>query len=292
LSEKPPNFLLLYGDRSETLTSAVVATHLQIPIIHLQGGDKSGSVDDWMRHAITKLSHLHYPSTEDSRNRILRLGEEPWRVEAVGDSHLDPIVRGEIATPEEFLDRFEINLSSPTLLILQHSETTEAGLSSIHMKETIQAVKEFPEFQKVLIYPCSDFGYEGIVNVIESCRGMDGFSIFENIEAPYFRCLIRESSAIIGNSSAGLIEAPSLGTPSVNIGRRQLGRLRGDSVIDTPHDAMEIVIAIKKAIELPRSREFDSPYSINLHETSAQKIIRHLNDSMSHDNLFGKIFYE
>lgn len=292
LSEHSTNFLILYGDRSETLTSAVVATHLQIPIIHLQGGDKSGSVDDWMRHAITKLSHLHYPSTEDSRNRILRLGEEPWRVSVIGDSHLDPIIEGEIATGKEFRDKYGVDLSKPTVVVLQHSETTEAHLASLQMVETLNAVNQFPELQKVLIYPCSDFGYEGVINSIEAFRGIETFHVFENIEAPYFRRLIRDSFAMIGNSSAGLIEAPSLGTPSVNVGRRQVGRIRGDSVIDCEHNSREIISAIKKVISIPKPEKFESPYAIDLTETSASRMVKHFTDVAERKDLFRKSFYE
>lgn len=128
-----PDFVLVYGDRNESLTCAVVSTHLHIPIIHIQGGDKSGSIDDWMRHAITKLSHIHYPSTHESKKRILKMGEEEWRVEVVGDSHLDPIIMNDFASENELANKYEINLEKPFLLVLQHSETTNPHSSGFQM---------------------------------------------------------------------------------------------------------------------------------------------------------------
>jgi len=292
LVEHPPSFLVLYGDRSETLTSAVVATHLQIPIIHLQGGDKSGSVDDWMRHAISKLAHLHYPSTDDSKNRIIKLGEEPWRVETVGDSHLDPIIENDFMPSSAIEEKYGISTEHPLFVILQHSETTQPALSKEQMAETTKAISQFPDFHKVIIYPCSDVGYHGIVEEIEKFRGEKGYFVFENIEGPFFRTILRSAKVVIGNSSAGLIEAPSLGTPSVNIGRRQIGRLRGGSVIDCNHHTQDIVRAINEALQMGKKPEFSSPYSVNLKETSAKRIAQHLKGVMLREDLFTKVFYE
>ncbi len=242
-----PDLCLLYGDRGEVLATAITATTLGIPIGHIQGGDVSGSVDEHMRHAISKLSHIHFPSTKESADRLIRMGEKESSIYVVGDHHLDALTAGEYANPQEVAQCLNINSSRPIVIVLQHPETTEPEASFNQMTTTLETIKEF-DLQCVVVYPCSDVGYGGIIKSIGENAIGDNFKIFKNIDAPIFWGLLKIASVLIGNSSSGIIEAPSFHLPVVNIGRRQENRQRSENVIDVPHNKVEIKEAIQRAL--------------------------------------------
>ena len=247
LSQMRPDICVLYGDRGEVLASATAATTLNIPIAHIQGGDISGSQDEVMRHAVTKLAHLHFPSTEDSAERIRRMGEEDWRIHVVGDNHLDLIVAGEYARPAEVVRELEVDPAKPLIIVLQHSETTAPDESHYQMVETLEAVRGTGH-QAVVIHPSSDAGYEGVLRAIEEIGRPPQFRVRVNLEAPVFWGLLAMASVLVGNSSAGLIESPSFHLPAVDIGRRQEGRKRAENVIHAEHDRKLIRAAIDEAL--------------------------------------------
>lgn len=242
-----PDICVLYGDRGETLATALVATTMNVPIAHIQGGDVSGSTDEVMRHAITKLAHLHFPSIPSSAERIIGMGEERWRVQTVGDSHLDPIIAGEKADKAAVVAEFGLRADAPTLVVLQHSETTAPDDSHRQMTETLIAVRESGH-QTIVVHPCSDAGYGGIIRAIEELAAPPQFRVRRNIEAPMFAGLLSVASAIIGNSSCGLIEAPLAKLPAINIGRRQEGRVAGNNVINAGYDRHAISATIARAL--------------------------------------------
>ena len=242
-----PDLIVLYGDRGEVLSSAVAATTMGIPIAHIQGGDVTGSVDEQMRHALTKLSQLHFPSNKESAERIIRMGEDAWRVNVVGDNHIDSIVSNEYLSSEDVLKRLGLDLNKKIFVVLQHSETTDPESSYSQMRETMLAINEF-NVQKVIIYPCSDSGYEGIIKAIDEYAIGEGCQVKVNLDANVFWGLLNISTVLIGNSSAGIIEAPLFYLPVVNIGRRQEGRLRSNNIIDVTHDRVDIEDAINFAI--------------------------------------------
>lgn len=247
LARLRPDLCVLYGDRGEVLATALAATTLNIPIAHLQGGDISGSLDDPMRHAITKLAHLHFASTEESAERIRRMGEEPWRVHVVGDSHIDPIVAKEYKPPAEIARELALDLSKPVVVVLQHSETTAPEASRDQMVETLAAIEDLGH-QAVVIHPCSDAGYDGILRAIEEIARPPQFRVRVNLDAPVFWGLLATASVLVGNSSAGLIETPSFHLPAVNVGRRQVGRLCAENVLHVEHDRAAIRSAIETAL--------------------------------------------
>lgn len=254
LSELKPDICVLYGDRGEVIATAIAATTLGIPIAHLQGGDVSGSVDEQVRHAITKLAQMHFPSTEDSGRRIERMGEEPWRIHVVGDNHIDLIVAGEYASTDMVAHLLDLDPAQPLAVVLQHSETTEPDESYAQMVETLEAVRE-SGLQAVVIHPCSDVGYGGVIRAIEELAVGPRFRVRINLEAPVFWGLLAMSTVFVGNSSAGLIETPTFRLPTVNVGRRQDGRLHAENVINVPHDRRAILDAIRKAAFDPEFRQ-------------------------------------
>lgn len=247
LDSLQPDICVLYGDRGEVLATAIAATTMGIPIAHLQGGDLSGSVDEQVRHAVTKLAQLHFPSTEDSGRRIERMGEEPWRIHVVGDNHIDLIVAGEYEPPHRVAALLDLDVSKPIAVVLQHSETTAPNESYVQMVETLEAVRS-SGLQAVVIHPCSDVGYAGVVRAIENKAVGPQFRVRVNLDAPVFWGLLAMTTVFVGNSSAGLIETPTFRLPTVNIGRRQEGRLHAENVIHVPHERESILAAIQRAV--------------------------------------------
>lgn len=247
LAELAPDILVLYGDRGEVLATALAAVTLRIPIAHLQGGDVSGNVDELMRHAVTKLAHLHFPSTEISAGRILRMGEEAWRVEAVGDNHVDLICAGDFTDPDTVRGKFDIPVDEKPIVVLLHPETTEVRDGYRDMRTLLDVV--FAEGRRVIaVYPCSDHGYEDIVRALEESQGHTRMSLHRNIDAPDFWGLLDIAGVFIGNSSAGLIETPYFHIPAINIGERQKGRQHAENVIHCGYAREHIAAALDRAL--------------------------------------------
>ena len=247
LADLSPDILLVIGDRGEVFAACIAAHNMRVAIAHVQGGDISGSLDEPVRHAITKLAHLHFPSTQASADRIIAMGEEPWRVHVAGDTHIDQVFLGDI-TPEAALrSTYSVPNGDPFLLVLQHSDSTVPDMAAKHMAETVAAV-EATGIRALLVYPCSDQGFEGIISEIEKASGTPNISVHRNIPAPDFIGLEKLATCIVGNSSAALIEAPYFGLPSVNVGERQKGRERVANVMDVPYDRRAIQAAIERGI--------------------------------------------
>lgn len=253
LEQLRPDCCVLYGDRGEVLATALAATTLGVPIVHLQGGDVSGSVDEQMRHAMTKLAHLHCPSTEMSARRILAMGEESWRVHVVGDNHIDLIVAGEYLSPNEVGSQLDLDPGRPIVVVLQHSETTAPDSAYAQMVETLEAVRCIG-CQAVVVYPCSDVGYQGVVQAIDELAVGPNFRVFRNLDAPVFWGLLAIASVLVGNSSAGIIESPTFRLPVVNVGRRQENRERAGNVLDVPHERGAILAALRQSVADPDFR--------------------------------------
>jgi GDP/UDP-N,N'-diacetylbacillosamine 2-epimerase (hydrolysing) len=248
LTDLTPDLVLLLGDRSETLVSAFAATQLRIPVAHVQGGEISGNIDGIQRHAITKLAHVHFAETEGARKRLLRLGEESWRVSRVGAPYVD-FIKLRLYTPAARVRAaFELGPDEPFLLVLMHPVTTEPEKSYDQMTEVLDAVRA-THLRAIVAYPCSDQGYQGTVDAIEERRGDSRLSVHRNIPAEDFIGLEAEAAALVGNSSAGIYEAPYVHCPCVNVGTRQDGREREANVIDVPPRSR----AIRNAIETART---------------------------------------
>jgi GDP/UDP-N,N'-diacetylbacillosamine 2-epimerase (hydrolysing) len=247
LADLAPDILLVIGDRGEVLATCIAAHNLRIAIAHVQGGDVSGSLDEPVRHALTKLAHIHFPSTETSARRILAMGEEPWRVHAVGDTHVDQLLLGRVTPAGELRARYRLPDDEPFLLVLQHSDSTEPDRSGAQMAETVAATLALG-LRTLFVYPCSDQGFEGVIAEINSVREKSGVSVHQNIPAEDFVGLQAIAGCLIGNSSAGLIEAPYFGLPAVNVGNRQIGREHAENVLHVPYDHLQIRTAIERVL--------------------------------------------
>lgn len=247
LDELKPDILVLYGDRGEVLVTAIAAVNLGIPIAHIQGGDVSGNVDEMVRHAITKIAHLHFPSNEESGDRIAAMGEEKERIFVVGDNHIDQIVAGNY-TPEVTLrEKFSIPDGERPIIVLQHPETTRQRDGYRDMCDTLDAVLEVGR-RTIMVYPCSDHGYEGVVRAIEERSDRSMVSVHKNIDAPDFWGLLSIAQVLVGNSSAGLIETPYFPIAAINVGERQKGRKAAENVIHVDLGRDSVAAALEHAL--------------------------------------------
>lgn len=247
LEKIAPYILLILGDRSEMLAGAVAATYMGIPIAHIHGGEISGNVDEPVRHAITKLAHVHFPATEENAERIIRMGEESWRVHVVGAPGLDFILRGKVMQPRETAAKYGLNLSKPVILVLQHSVVAEADEAASQIRETLEAIKGL-KHQTVLIYPNADAGGRRMIRIIREYEKYPFIKAFKSVAHEDYLGLMKLATVMVGNSSSGIIEAPSFGLPVVNVGTRQIGRQRAGNVIDVNYDKNEITAAIDRAL--------------------------------------------
>jgi GDP/UDP-N,N'-diacetylbacillosamine 2-epimerase (hydrolysing) len=244
-----PDYLMVFGDREETLTTAMCSAYLNIPLIHISGGDRVvGNVDDQIRHAVTKLAHIHFTTSESSCERILRMGEQAFRVHFVGNPGIDRLAMTEVLCKKEVLDYYEFkDQSLPLLVLVQHAISTEIDQSYNQMKITMEAVKSLG-YNTVMSYPNSDAGSRDIIRCIDEYRHIPNLKISKFIPRPEFVNTLRYADCLIGNSSLGLLEAPYFNLPVVNIGNRQAKRFHAGNVLFVDHDVSEIVAATKKAV--------------------------------------------
>ena len=253
-----PDVVMVIADRFECLAIAMAAGYMNIPIVHLEGGEISGSIDESVRHAITKLSHLHFPATENAAKRIERMGEDPNTIFSVGSTSLDVIKELDLSnlTPLMELQKtagvgVELDLNQPYLVVIQHPVTTEYDSNLVHINKTIDAIDSI-SMQTVWIWPNMDAGSDGIskgIRMYRELKNPDYVRFYKSLPIEFFAPLIKNSACIIGNSSCGIREAAFLGVASVNIGSRQFGRERGSNVKDVGYDAKEIQGAIRQQIE-------------------------------------------
>ena len=244
-----PDLFILYGDRSEVAISSLILFSLRVPIIHLQGGDISGSLDNTYRHVISKFSNYHLVSNLNSRNNLIKMGEKKFFIKVVGDHHLDNLKENKFYSEQYILNKYKIK--KRYCIVLQHSETTQSDDSKTQMLKTLKALKCY-NIEKIVIYPCTDPGWKGIIEAINSYKNYENFKIFKNIEGKYFWSLLKYSSFIIGNSSSGIIESQFLKIPAINVGRRQNKRLKNKNVISVKHNVKQIKSAIKKILNSNR----------------------------------------
>ncbi len=241
-----PDVVVVLGDRIEAFAAASAASVSGVRVAHLHGGDRAeGVADEAMRHAITKLAHLHLPATATSRRRIVRMGEAPGAVVNVGSPAVDGLQHIEPATEHD-------GQPPPRCLVMQHSVGDDDETESRRMKHTLAATARF---RRLVFAPNHDPGRDGIAQAIADAE----VDPVEHLPRQRFVALLKAADVIVGNSSAGLIEAAVCKTPCVNVGPRQNGREKPNSVVDAPHNKRGIVGAINRALQ-PDPRKFRHPY--------------------------------
>ncbi len=249
-----PDVVVTIADRYETLATAAAAAYMNIPLAHIQGGEVTGSIDEKVRHAVTKLANLHFVSTEKSRERVIRMGEEPDAVFMTGCPSID-LASVLLRQPPPAFNPFEkyggvgepVDLSSGYLVVMQHPVTTEYEASLLHVTETLHAVRDVG-LPALWFWPNVDAGSDGTSKGIRMFREIErpaNIHFFKNMLPMDFLHVLYKSRGIVGNSSVGIRECAFLGVPAVNIGTRQGGRERGQNVLDVDYDRALIADAIR-----------------------------------------------
>jgi UDP-hydrolysing UDP-N-acetyl-D-glucosamine 2-epimerase len=260
LAELKPDVMVVYADRFEGFAAVVASSQMNIPTAHVEGGDltEGGALDDSVRHAMSKLAHLHFTTNEQATHRILAMGEEPWRVHTVGFPAVDLITEGRFATPVEVIERLHVDPARPIVLFTQHSVTTEFEQAAEQIRPSLQAMASLAAdgVQVILTYPNNDAGGRAIIEKLDefntplranvSLHRSLGRYLYHGVLALAKNPEVRV--VCVGNSSSGIKETPAFGCPTVNIGSRQEGRLRGSNVIDVGYTAEDIVAAITRCL--------------------------------------------
>lgn len=258
LAQIKPDIFVVYADRFEGFAAVIASTQMNIPTAHIEGGDltEGGALDDSVRHAMTKLAHLHFATNQQASNRILAMGEENWRVHTVGFPAIDLISEGSFASPTEIESLLGIDASRPIVLFTQHSVTTEYEKATSQLRPSLAALNSLASdgIQVIITYPNNDAGGQEII------RELQEFPLHPNIvvKTSLGRYLYHGVLALarnpdkrivcVGNSSSGIKETPVFGCPTVNIGSRQEGRLRGENVIDANYESDEIYSAVSSGL--------------------------------------------
>lgn len=280
LSKNKPDFVLTLGDRPEMLCTATACLYLGIPTGHIHGGEKTSTVDELARHAITKLTHLHFPATKESAARIKKMGEENWRIHVIGAPTLDVILNEKLPARKELFKELGLNPSQKFILVTQHPVSEEYDQAGKQIEETIAAVKMF-NLPAVITYPHADAGGRKIIEIINREKNNPLFHIIPSLGHKQFLALEREAAVWIGNSSGAMIESSSFHTPVVNIGTRQDGRQRGNNVMNAGYDRQEIASAIKKSLNskgyLVKLAKIKNPWGDGKTGPRVAKILENIN---------------
>lgn len=278
-SEKKYNAVVILGDRYEMLAVAIAAGNTKTPIFHLCGGDTTeGALDEWIRHSITKMSYLHFVTNEESRKRVIQLGENPDRVFDYGSTSIDNILRVADMNKEEALESVGIDKNAKYAICTYHPVTMMRADVDGLINSFIEAIKEFSMLQFIITKSNSDQGGARINELLDKANEeIENVHVYPSLGIRRYLSLMKFAEFVLGNSSSGIVEAPAFGVPTVNIGNRQRGRLQSESIINCAESKEDIVLAIKKAL----SEE---------HRVICQKVVSPYGDGKAAKKIADKIF--
>lgn len=286
--------VVLLGDRYEILSIAIAAGNTQTPIFHISGGDTTeGAIDEWIRHSITKMAYIHFPSNEISKKRIIQLGESPDRVFNYGSTSVDNIITQATMSKKEALESIGLKLCSYALCTY-HPVTMEMNTVDMQIEQFVNSIRSYPEIEFIVTKSNADQGGDRINKLLdEASKRVANMHVFASLGVKRYLSLMRYADFVLGNSSSGIIETPVFKVPTVNIGDRQKGRLQVGSIINCDVDTKSIVAAIKKALGPEWKRHSDSvicPYGDG---TAAKKIATKIYEIVLEDNIdLKKRFYD
>ena len=252
-----PDVVLTVADRFETMATAIAATYMNVPLAHTQGGEVTGSIDESVRHAITKLAHVHFPATERSAERLVKMGEDPARIFMTGCPALDLLDGAGLELNGDLLERYhrgaghQLDLTNDYLLVLQHPVTTEYGRGREQIEATLNAVERLG-MQTLMMWPNVDAGSDDVAKGIRMFREHShpgNVNFYRNFAPEDYYRLMKNCRCMIGNSSSAIREGAFLGVPAVNVGTRQAGRERGRNITDVDHDTDAIVRAVNTQLD-------------------------------------------
>jgi UDP-hydrolysing UDP-N-acetyl-D-glucosamine 2-epimerase len=274
-----PDFLVVLGDRFEMFAAALAALPFRIPVAHIHGGELTeGAIDDALRHSMTKLSHLHFVATKEYARRVRQLGEEPWRIVVSGAPSLDNLYSAQLLNASQLETKYGLSLGQPTLLVTYHPVTLEYEQTEYQTGELLAALETLA-MPVVFTLPNADTSGRTIVQMLKDFTVRHASArIVDNLGTQDYFSLMLHTAAMVGNSSSGLVEAPSFHLPVVNIGTRQRGRIRGANVIDVGYQRSAIIEGVKRAISPAFKEELkgqENPYgSGNASERIVETLMR------------------
>lgn len=243
IEQLKPHIILSGFDLGSNLAVALVGAHMNIPVVHVEGGEITGTIDDPIRHAISRFAHIHFVTNSTASDRLIKMGEDPKSIHIVGNTSIDSIKTVPIISKKKLEDEFEINLSEPLAIVIQHTVTSEVHSVEKNIQKTLNAIKEL-KIQTILIHGNADAGSQKIFKIIKNSE----IKQYPTLSFEKYVNLLKHSSVLVGNSSSGIMESPFLHLPSVNIGTRQSGRLQSICTINVDYEKNEIKSAITKAI--------------------------------------------
>ncbi len=257
-----PDMIVVLGDRYEILAAVSTALFYKIPVAHLHGGEiTEGAYDDCIRHAITKMSHLHFTSTEEYKNRVIQLGEQPDRVFNVGAIGIENIKKVPLMSKKELEESIGFEMSDKCLLVTYHPVTLENSSAEEQSKNLLAALEQFNDYRIIFTMPNSDTNGRIIMHEIEKFveKNKERSIAFKSLGLRRYLSALQYVTAVIGNSSSGLIEVPSFGIPTLNIGNRQKGRIAANSVVNSGTSEEDILVGLKKVLYAEK-KEITNPY--------------------------------
>lgn len=288
-----PDIILVAGDREESISVALTGAYLDIPVAHFFGGDiaKDGNIDNSTRYAASKYAHIHFPSLDEHKQTLLKLGEDEWRIFPVGNPAIDRLLSTKIYSREETLSKLgNGEIHEDYCVLIQHSIITQVEQQKKHIRTTLESILEY-KGHCYINYPNSDAGSDEIIKAYQeySKKYPEKFTLFQNLDRQMYVSLMSHSEFLIGNSSSGVVEVASLGLPAINIGMRQRGRLHGDNVIFVDNDKQQIVDAISRVQTdtdfLEKVKKKKNPYGEG---KSGDKVVKVLSEIVISANLIYK----
>jgi len=249
LEDLKPDMVVTVADRFETMSTAIAASYLNIPLVHIQGGEISGNIDEKVRHAITKLSDIHFPATQKSKQRLIKMGEMPEYIFNFGCPGMDTLVENSMTISNELMSRYggvggSIDFEKPYILMVQHPVTTSYGEGLKQVNETLYALKEFNSYQKIVLWPNIDAGTDEISKGLRVFREKNkdtSFHFFRNFSPEDYARVLNNAKCVVGNSSSFIREGSFLGVPVVLVGDRQEDREHGSNLVFSDYDKQDIM---------------------------------------------------
>lgn len=290
-----PDAVMVLGDRYETLAVCCAAMNARIPIFHLHGGEATeGAIDEAIRHAISKMSYFHFTSTEIYRKRVIQMGESPDRVFNVGAVGVENVLREELMSKSELEESLRVNLDRPYAVVTFHPVTLESGSVESQMQELLDALDEYPEYIYICTKANADAGGRKINQMLEAyASNRENVTVYGSLGMKRYLSAVKYAAMVIGNSSSGIIEVPSFGIPTINIGDRQRGRIQADSIINCPGNSEEISKCIRMAQSdafCAMARKVENPYGAG---NTSDAVLSILEERFATQNLdMKKKFYD
>ena len=275
LKKSKPDLILSGFDIAANFALTVCGAHMNIPVAHIQGGEVSGTIDESIRHGMSKFSNIHFTANKETENRLIKMGEIKKNIFVVGCPSIDALKSEKQITQKKIFAKFKLDLTKPYSVVIQHSVTSEIYSAQKQMKQTILALKKF-DMQHLIIFPNNDAGSDKIIKMIKKSN----LNCVPSLNLTEYKTLLANCEILIGNSSSGVHEAATFKIPVVNIGTRQNGRTKPKNVLNVDHNPVEIIKAIKLGLSnrfKKKIKNIKNPYGDGNSATKIVKIIKSLN---------------